>query len=98
MNNTIKNILYTVAIVLLLIAVADMILWFRACAQYEVSNLNLVKVNKQGDIVFKEILATKDNSIPFMTATGLVSKKGDMVYFLGERDDKKQLIKVSILN
>lgn len=64
----------------------------------EVSNLNLVKVNKQGDIEFKEILATKDNSIPFMTATGLVSKKGDMVYFLGERDDKKQLIKVSILN
>lgn len=35
MNTTIKTILYTIAIVLLLIAVADMILWFRACAQYE---------------------------------------------------------------
>jgi hypothetical protein len=35
MNNIIKNILYAIALLLLCIAIADMILWFRACAQYE---------------------------------------------------------------
>lgn len=35
MNNTIKNILYGIAIFLLLITIADMVLWFIDCARYE---------------------------------------------------------------
>lgn len=62
------------------------------------ANLNMIRVNPQGQMDFKEILPFKENEIPFMTAIGLISKKGDMIYFLGEKDKKKQLIKVSILN
>ena len=62
------------------------------------ANLNIIRVNQQGQMDFKEILPSKDSQIPFMTAIGLVSKKGDMIYFLGEKDKKKQLLKVSIIN
>lgn len=35
MNNTLKTILYTIALLCLFITVADKILWFHACAKYE---------------------------------------------------------------
>ena len=35
MNNIIKTVLYTVAILLLSTAIADMVLWFIACGQYD---------------------------------------------------------------
>ncbi|MFN3752852.1 hypothetical protein [Flavobacterium sp.] len=58
------------------------------------SNLNVIRVNQNGDFDFQEILDDKDNEVPFMVSDGILS--GDSVYFLGQKGKKKQLLKVTL--
>jgi hypothetical protein len=60
------------------------------------SNLNIIRVNKDGDFDFKEILNSDDNEVPFMVADGAKTKNGSNIYFLGRSGKKKQLLKLSI--
>lgn len=60
------------------------------------SNLNIIKVNQNGEFEFKEILDDKDNEVPFMVAYGATTKKGNNIYFLGRKGRKKQLVKFSL--
>lgn len=58
------------------------------------SNLNIIRVNQNGDFDFQEILNDKDNEVPFMVANGIYS--GNSVFFLGRKGKKKQLLKITL--
>lgn len=58
------------------------------------SNLNIIRVNNNGDFDFKEILDDKDSEVPFMVSDGAIS--GDNIYFIGRKGKKKQLLKISL--
>jgi hypothetical protein len=58
------------------------------------SNLNVIRINKDGDFDFKEVLNNEDNEVPFMTLNG--AKSGNSIYFMGRSGKKKQLLKLSI--
>lgn len=60
------------------------------------SNLNIIKINHDGDFEFKEVLDDKDNEVPFMVANGAITKKGNNIYFMGRKGRKKQLVKLSL--
>lgn len=59
-------------------------------------NLNLVRVNENGDSDYQKILDDEENEVPFMVANGI--KSGNSVFFLGRKGIKKQLLKVSFLD
>lgn len=58
------------------------------------SNLNVIRVNQNGDFDYQEILDDKDNEVPFMVSSGAIS--GNSVFFLGQKGKKKQLLKITI--
>jgi len=58
------------------------------------SNLNVIKVNQNGEFDYSELLDDKDNDVPFMVASGAIS--GDSVFFLGQKGKKKQLLKLTL--
>ncbi|MDF2932937.1 MAG: hypothetical protein K0R36_2268 [Chryseobacterium sp.] len=58
------------------------------------SNLNMIRVNQNGDFDYQEILDDKDNEVPFMVSNGVLS--GDSIFFIGRRGTKKQILKVSL--
>ena len=58
------------------------------------SNLNVIRVNQNGDFDYQEILDDKDNEVPFLVANGVLS--GDSMFFIGRRGTKKQILKVSL--
>lgn len=58
------------------------------------SNLNVIKVNQNGEFDYKELIDDKENDVPFMVANGAVS--GNSVFFLGQKGKKKQLLKITI--
>lgn len=58
------------------------------------SNLNIIRVNQNGDFDYQEILDDKDNEVPFMVSNGVLS--GDSVFFIGRKGKKKQLLKVTL--
>lgn len=58
------------------------------------SNLNLLKINSNGDFEFQEILGEEENAIPYMVSKGIVIE--NTVYFLGRKGKNKQLLKVSL--
>ncbi|AWH84532.1 hypothetical protein HYN59_05100 [Flavobacterium album] len=60
------------------------------------SNLNIIHINKDGDIDFKELLDDKNNEVPFMVANGATTKTGNSIYFLGQLKKKKQLLKLTL--
>lgn len=60
------------------------------------SNLNIIRVNENGDFDYQEILDDKDNEVPFQVANGAISRTGDAIYFMGRKGKKKQLLKVMI--
>ena len=60
------------------------------------SNLNVIKINGEGEFEFKELLDDEENEVPFMVANGATIKQGESIYFLGRRGKKKQLLKLSI--
>ena len=58
------------------------------------SNLNVIRINQNGDFDYKEILDDKENEVPFMVANGELS--GDSVFILGQKGKKKQLLKITL--
>lgn len=58
------------------------------------SNLNVIRINENGDFDFQEILDDKENEVPFMVAHGVVS--GNSVFFLGRKGKKKQILKLTL--
>lgn len=57
-------------------------------------NLNLIRINQNGDFEYQEILNNEENEVPFMVSSGI--KSNNSVYFLGKKGSKKQLLKVSL--
>ena len=60
------------------------------------SNLNVIRVNENGDFDYKEILDDKDNEVPFMVAYGAITTSEHSVFFMGRKGKKKQLLKVTL--
>lgn len=58
------------------------------------SNLNIIRVNENGDFDYREVLDDKDNEVPFMVAYGELC--GDSVFFLGQKGKKKQILKLTL--
>ena len=58
------------------------------------SNLNLIRIQNNGDFEYQKILDNEENELPFMVSNGI--KSGDSVFFLGRKGTKKQLLKVSL--
>ena len=58
------------------------------------SNLNVIKINENGDFDYREILDDKENEVPFMVAHGKLS--GDSVFILGQKGKKKQILKLTL--
>ncbi|WP_298117856.1 hypothetical protein [Flavobacterium sp.] len=58
------------------------------------SNLNVIKINPNGDFDYQEILDDKDNDVPFMVSDGAIT--GNSVIFIGRKGKKKQLLKVTL--
>lgn len=58
------------------------------------SNLNVIRINLDGDFDYGEILDDENSSVPFMVSRGAVNN--DSVLFLGRKGSNKQLLKVSL--
>lgn len=58
------------------------------------SNLNVIRINQNGDFDYEEILDDENSSVPFMVSRGAVNN--DSVLFLGRKGTNKQLLKVSL--
>jgi hypothetical protein len=58
------------------------------------SNLNVIRINPNGDFDYQEILDDKDSEVPFMVSDGAIT--GNSVFFIGRRGSKKQLLKVTL--
>lgn len=61
---------------------------------FKKSNLNIIKVNNNGDFDYQEILDDKDSEVPFMVSNGAIT--GNTIYFIGRKGSKKQLLKVTL--
>lgn len=58
------------------------------------ANLNLIRINSNGDFEYKEILNTAESSIPFMVSKGVPIDNS--IYFFGRKGKEKQLLKVTL--
>lgn len=58
------------------------------------SNLNVIRINQDGDFDYEEILDDDNSSVPFMVSKGAIIN--DSVLFLGRKGTNKQLLKVSL--
>ncbi|PVX45836.1 hypothetical protein C8C85_1643 [Flavobacterium sp. 103] len=58
------------------------------------SNLNLIRINDDGDFEYEKILGDEENEVPFMVANGI--SIGNSVFFLGKKGSTKQLLKVTL--
>lgn len=58
------------------------------------SNLNLIRINPNGDFDYEEILDDENSPVPFMVSKGAIID--NFVLFLGRKGKKKQLLKVTL--
>jgi len=58
------------------------------------SNLNIIRINSNGDFDFEEILDDENSEVPFMVSKG--TSINDAIYFLGRRGKNKQLLKITL--
>lgn len=58
------------------------------------SNLNLIRINENGDFEYEKILDDEENEVPFMVANGI--PLGNSVFFLGKKGITKQVLKVTL--
>ncbi|MES2410913.1 MAG: hypothetical protein V4535_05655 [Bacteroidota bacterium] len=58
------------------------------------SNLNVIRVNQNGNFDYSELLDDKENEVPFMVSDGAIS--GNSVFFIGRKGKKKQLLKLTL--
>ena len=56
------------------------------------SNLVAIRMAPDGNYSYEQVLDNEQNEVPFMVSRGIVS--GKSVYFLGQRGEKKQLLKL----
>jgi hypothetical protein len=59
------------------------------------SNLNVIRINPNGDFDYQEVLDDKDSEVPFMVSDGAIT--GNSVFFIGRKGKKKQLLKITLL-
>ncbi len=57
-------------------------------------NVYMIDVDDQGEMKYKEVVNNKEIRLPVMVSKGVITKKGDAVYFLARRGNKKQVVKV----
>ncbi|WP_310377394.1 hypothetical protein [Flavobacterium sp.] len=58
------------------------------------SNLNVIRINQDGDFDYEEILDDEKSSVPFMVSKGAIINNS--VLFLGRKGTNKQLLKVTL--
>ncbi|HLF52466.1 hypothetical protein [Flavobacterium sp.] len=58
------------------------------------SNLNLIRINPNGDFDYEEILDDENSPVPFMVSKGAIIDES--ILFLGRKGKKKQLLKVTL--
>lgn len=58
------------------------------------SNLNLIRLDSNGNFDYQEILDDEENTVPFMVAKGIVIENS--LYFLGRKGKDKQLLKITL--
>lgn len=59
-----------------------------------IGNLNLIRINPNGDFEYQKILDDDENEVPFMVSNSI--KSGNSVFFLGRKGSTKQLLKVTL--
>jgi hypothetical protein len=59
------------------------------------SNINVVRINENGDFDYKEVLNHKENEVPFMISKGIILDNS--VFFLGRKGSLKQILKINLL-
>lgn len=59
-----------------------------------IGNLNVIRINPNGDFEYQKILDDDENDVPFMVSNGI--KSGNSVFFLGRKGSNKQLLKVTL--
>ena len=59
-----------------------------------IGNVNLIRINQNGDFNYQKILDDDENEVPFMVSNGI--KSGNSVFFLGRKGSNKQLLKVTL--
>lgn len=57
-------------------------------------NVNLIRINQNGDFNYQKIRDDDENEVPFMVSN--VIKSGNSVFFLGRKGSTKQLLKVTL--
>lgn len=60
------------------------------------SSLYVVRINKEGNVNYKQLLNYEKEDPLFSTALGSPSKDGSSIYFSGGRGDRRQLLKISL--
>lgn len=58
------------------------------------SNLNIIRINKNGVFDYQEVLDNEANEVPFMISLGFSSNGAE--YFLGRKGKNKQLLKITL--
>lgn len=58
------------------------------------SNLNIIRIDKNGVFDYKEVLDNEENEVPFMVSAGAASNNAE--YFLGRKGKNKQLLKITL--
>lgn len=61
-----------------------------------IANLNVVKIDGQGNFTFKELLDNEDHEVYFAMKNGIRTGNGENVYFFGSKGSKKQFLKISL--
>ncbi|NAS31775.1 hypothetical protein GTQ40_12380 [Flavobacteriaceae bacterium R38] len=58
------------------------------------SNLNVLRIDEEGNFDYKELLNSKNNEVPFMVGLGIIDATSGEAFFLGRKGPKKQLLKL----
>lgn len=67
-------------------------------ARTKKSNLYAIKIDQDGNYIFKSIVNEKDSEVPFFVKQGIpTSIDGKELVFLGRKNSKKQFLKLNIL-
>jgi len=60
------------------------------------SNVNVIRINPEGEFEHQEIVNNKDSEVPFYLSDGKVMLKNRDIVFFGRDGKKKQLIRISL--
>lgn len=60
----------------------------------ESSNLNVIRIDRAGNVDYREVIKGKETNIAYMAGRGGITQKGNQVYFMGEDGTKRCLLKI----